>query len=504
MNEPEIADLFLSAAFAGQASVAIVRSTGSSDANDEQVAAEAAERAESLLRNAKTDYDVVSGNFDKRDLQNRAFVIVPYSPNLSQKQTAVLRDYLKSGGKAVIFYNANQTLARAMEIDVENWKNSTLPWTAIELDNFAGSTQRIPYYTENIIPPARKQGKAVKIAGWIVDNSGRTTEIPAVAISRKGAWVAHLPPRAYPSAVKMIKSIITGGPDAIHKEPKLQNLPLFENKIVGAYLTSPIPRSPGGWKKTAEKLKAQKISTAFVRVQTADTLIHTPSQKPENNLAAAIEECGKNGISFHGWVSCFSLYSLPPAKKERLIKEGRISDVNPGWLDPANENNHALIIDGLERLAATKNIQGIHLDYVRTPFGVAKSREMTDKITKFICNAGRAIRKINPDIKITAAVFPTPESALARNQDWTKWINEGYIDFAVPMIYTTSPETYKSRLRECTAAVSADKILPAIGTGADEIQTDSITTDLEILASQNCLGVTFFAYDSYLEELLGD
>jgi len=66
-----------------------------------------------------------------------------------------------------------------------------------------------------------------------------------------------------------------------------------------------------------------------------------------------------------------------------------------------------------------------------------------DELNNFVKRLSETIRVVNPEIKISAAVFPHNSSAIdIYMQDYLNWINEGYIDAIEPMNYTDNYNNY--------------------------------------------------------------
>jgi len=113
-----------------------------------------------------------------------------------------------------------------------------------------------------------------------------------------------------------------------------------------------------------------------------------------------------------------------------------------------------------------------------------------------------AVRAINPAIRFSAAVFPSPAAAATRGQDWPAWVREGLVDFVCPMIYTENGDAFAAALDTCAAALSnpAATLVPGIGTGADESQLDASGTALQVarVRARRLAGFAFFAVDDEL------
>ncbi len=503
MNAPAAGTITLAAAtFAKAAQVAVIRATDKTAPGESWFAGKMAERAEALLAAAKIDYDVVSDDLSLESAKAFKTLLLPYSPKPPVKTTLTFAAFVKAGGKLLVFYNASPALAKAMGMTAGPWEQGQFPWSAIELAGDFGAGRRIPYYTENAIPPHPAPGSDAKVAGWLLDNVGRKTSRPAVVVSKAGAWFAHVPPRAYPAAADLVSDLVKGNVQTAGKRQKpLSNLP--KGKPVAAWLNTPFPRDKGGWKATAPKLKELGINTLFVHFQAADTLLPSVTTSGTDNLSEAIAECKKNGIKLHAWVSCFSLDGVPAEKRRKFAAEKRTLPGNKDWLDPSLVQNHDLIVPALAALAK-RGVDGVHLDYTRTSDDTPVTPQATKSITEFVRKASAAIRKATPGTAVSAAVFPTPLAASHRNQDWPTWVREGFVDFVSPMIYTVSPASFKEQLDACLAVADASKLMPGIGTGADESQTNAAATEAEIDAASSCRGIAFFSLDEALLELLGE
>ncbi len=485
----------VSASFAPPAPIALLRSGN----GKEPVVPQASENLIQTLNKAQIDYDILTDDFTQNDLLDRTHLLLPHSPNLTKKQERLLLKYIKDGGKLIVYYSGNQTLAKALGINITSWKNRLPAWQRINLTEQYGHSRAIPYPTDNIIPPSPHQPKTTQILGYL-DSSPSTPNsqfsilnsqlIPAFAKSRQGAWFAHLPPRPYPIAVDLIKNLLLDIP--IPPPPaKITNIPT--NKVVGAYITdtTQLYLNP---EQTIAKYKSQKINTIYLPIAEIDKI---------PTLKKVIKESKKQNITLHAWVKILTTSPvLPYGKGPRKYIPKQIVN-GSGWVDPAHKPNRDNIIQTLTTLVEKTGVDAIHLDYIRTPAGIVpQTKETTEAVTSLVKEISDNLRKVNPDIILSAAVFPTPQSSQTLNQDWPTWIKNNYISYVVPMIYTTSISQYTHNLNLNISAATPDRILPAIGTGADESQTDTPTTQTLIDISHPCLGITFFAHDPHLDELL--
>ena len=505
------------ALFDAPARLAIVRSTDRTAAGDVELAGNLADRCARLLDKTRLTYDFVPDDFAAllrkgETKPSRAYdlAFLPYSPRLSGDEHARLKAFVRAGGKLIVFFNADKTLGELLGVEPGPWRSTgTRAYTAIDASPFFGRPRRIPHFTEGVIAPRPTQnGKARKVATWIAAFN-RPVGSPALAISPSGAWFAHIPPRAYPAAADLIYTIAT------NLVPSLSGVRCApESEGTKKALSCLSGKTCAAWVNTAElpvdsfdRLRELGLDSLFMHWQTA----HEHKRPFPENAAGGkrfdIEDLAANGrkagLKIHAWATCFTLDGVSDEERAKLAREKRLSASNPLWLDPTLPKNHDLVVAHLAEMAK-RGVDGVHIDYARTSDATPQSPETTAAITDFVRKASKAVRAANPDIVFSAAVFPTPESAARRNQDWPTWVREGLVDYVCPMIYTESAADFQTQLKSCLAVAPADRILPGIGTGADESQADATAASAEIktAASNDCRGVAFFTLNDSLLDVL--
>ena len=522
------------ATFDSPARIAIVRATKRTAPEDTDLAEQLATRCASLLEKAGLPYDFVPDDFGallKNDASkaNRSYdlALLPFSPHLSAGDVGRLKAFVRERGKLIVFFNANADLGALLGVEPGPWRSTgTRAYMAIDASPLFGSTRRIPHFTEGVIAPRPLQGSgARKVATWVAAFN-RPLSSPAVTLSPAGAWFAHIPPRAYPAAADMLYTITTNLVPSLADAQSASAREVLSSKFKVQSSTNQLStlnfqlstclkgKTCAAWVNTAElpvdsfeRLRDLGLDTLFMHWQTAN---EHKRPFPESTAGAKrydIEDLAasgrKAGLKIHAWATCFTLDGVSDDERAKLAREKRLSPNNPAWLDPSLPKNHDLVIAQLAEMAK-RGVDGIHIDYARTDDATPPSPTTTAAVTDFVRKASKAVRAANPDIVFSAAVFPTPESAARRNQDWPAWVREGLVDFVCPMIYTESPGAFRAQLSACLAAAPADKLLPGIGTGADESQTTAKTAAAEIAEAVNtgCRGVTFFTLNDSLLEVL--
>lgn len=518
--------------------VAVIRATELTAPGEAAFAASLADRCGRLLTKAGIPFAVTDDTFD--DLGSFKLLLLPYAPKLPDKQLDRLTRFVNRRGKVIVFYNASEPLGALLGVRPGAWQGTAAgeEWTALVCDDtrLAGAPRRVPHVTNSILPPfATSSYHARAIATW-ADDTGRVTDQPACVLTDRGAWFAHVPTLAYPSAVSLMRALtsalipeiqtssavsgVRAVPDSLPKAPP--------SEIRAAWCSA--ARQPRGWNGLLQSLSTNGINTVFVRWPLSE------AQNRADPLAELQAAGRRQNVAVHVWFACLTLDGAAADQRARFEREGRLMRDASGkalpWLCPSLPENRALLIGGLRDLAK-RGVQGIHLDYIRYPddgcyapatrrafeavlgapvaawpadvlaggkHAAAFQKFKCDTITAFVREARAAVRAAAPSVLVSAAVFPTPDAAASRGQDWPLWLHEGLLDFACPMIYTESAADFATALDACLTAAPASLLVPGIGTGADESQLDVATTALQIshVRNRRLAGFAFFAVDDEL------
>lgn len=217
------------------------------------------------------------------------------------------------------------------------------------------------------------------------------------------------------------------------------------------------------------------------------------------------------------------------------------------WLEPGDSRvQNYLLALFQEALLNYPNLDGIHLDFVRYPFaspylpgsyyaftrGIefgygAKSIERfqkkyrlnpikmartvqnhllwdqwrRDQITNFLIQLRKIISKTSPKLIFSCAVLPWPErSYFCSFQDWTRWIQEGPIDFVVTMNYTIDQHLVMFLSRMSLGAGKPGKVW--IGLGPYLFEKDGVGFSKQVQNTFSIAppGIVFFSYDGLLDQ----
>ncbi len=525
--------------------VAVIRATELSAPNEANLAAMLADRCARLLAKAGISYAVLDDSFDRLD--NFSLLFLPYAPAIPPKQVARLERFVKSGGRLIVFYNPLQPLGAIVGVSPGPWQGVQpgQEWTAMACDTnlLPGAAARVPHTTNGVLPPFSAGMEGSITVARLIDDTGRVTDIPACAVSGRGAWFAHVPPLATPTAVSLLRAVLARlDPAVVSTAPPLSgsapNIARRPGEIRAAWHTGPASRHPQGWAGLMPLLASNAVNTLFIHWQNAGQNRFTQNQQSDSPLKAVA--AGKqHNVSIHAWVTCWNLDGLPADQIARLSQEGRLMRAADGrelpWLCPSIPENRELLINGMRSLLKL-GVDGIHLDYVRYPeragcYAPATHRafekylgasvtnwpadvladgQQTEAfdafrkkvISDFVRQARDAVRVQKEEVFFTAAVFPTPAAAAVCGQEWPEWLRQGLVDALCPMIYTEDPQVFAALLDEGLRSLPPDKanLIPGIGVSADESQVDAAIAarQISVIRARGLPGFAFFALDDAL------
>ena len=200
------------------------------------------------------------------------------------------------------------------------------------------------------------------------------------------------------------------------------------------------------------------------------------------------------------------------------------------------------LVQVVKEIVENYNVDGIHLDYIRYPKNCYDFNEIgrkrfkdiyavdpillsisnksyftgmeaktietlmekwtdfrRDAITELIVEIREKIITTRKPIVLSAAVKPDPFEA--RNhfyQDWEKWLKLGYIDFAVPMNYTSNAERFEEILLKINPLIAKEKIWMGIGV-YNQGRYEALTK-IMVSYSNGYDHLVFFSYKSLADQ----
>ena len=262
-------------------------------------------------------------------------------------------------------------------------------------------------------------------------------------------------------------------------------------------------------------------------------------------LAVACQEAKRHGISIHAWINAVPGWrgNQPPPETSppqhwRVRPQWFLHDgggnrqpLQPNYyvaLNPCLPEVREHVASICAELIANYPIDGIHLDYIRflesgietdyprdsrslqlyeqssgsadpdkTPDSWEKWRR--DQITQMVREIRQAVRGVDRDALLTAAVYRTPRIAHDRvRQDWPRWLRLGLVDAVFPMQYDREVVRFEQRVQECLHEARGYPVIMGLGTYLHE--DPQIThRQSELALRLGCQGVSHFAYSSFWE-----
>jgi len=223
---------------------------------------------------------------------------------------------------------------------------------------------------------------------------------------------------------------------------------------------------------------------------------------------------------------------------------------SPQWegiyLSPLHPEVNPYILSVYAEIINEYNVDGLHLDYIRfqdemygynkiglevfegvydinprdiirgiisTRFGwdqefvdsmnVAWKKFRQNAVSNLVYDTYKTIQESGKEISLSAAVKPNLVEARNRwNQDWGSWVQDGYIDFVVPMNYFKEIRHFNNSVQIMKSNLYADdmdRIIMGISTYNQDAQS---AADKILLSRLNGFkGVSVFSYDSHKNNL---
>ena len=223
---------------------------------------------------------------------------------------------------------------------------------------------------------------------------------------------------------------------------------------------------------------------------------------------------------------------------------------SPQWegvyLSPTHPEVNPYLLSVYSEIINSYNIDGIHLDYIRfqdevygynksgmavfeniydinprdivrgiiSPrFGwsqefvdsmyVAWDKFRRDAVTELVRNIYHEVHKPGHNIKLSAAVKPNIIDAKYRwYQEWDKWVQEGIIDFVVPMNYFKEIRDFNNSVQIMKSNLAQDELeMVVIGVSTYNQDAQSAADKILLARLNGFKGVSIFSWDSHKNNL---
>lgn len=273
-----------------------------------------------------------------------------------------------------------------------------------------------------------------------------------------------------------------------------------------------------------------------------------------------------SGLQIHAWLNVFYVWSQPRPPRSRahvisrnpqwiardtqnryqMTTAGKVEGV---YLCPSNPNVRAHLLKVFAEVAQRyPALDGIHLDYVRYPYegycycagcrarfreamlervSDARRAELDratlrrnplawiqafpaewsdwrrDQVSAFVRAFSRQSRRINPNLILSAAVWPVPELAARHKlQDWLYWLRSDWLDVVLPMAYDKDTAVVERQAARAVALAQGRPVI--IGIGAWQVSPESTVNKIRAARRQGARGFSLFSYDAITQRGASD
>ncbi len=181
-------------------------------------------------------------------------------------------------------------------------------------------------------------------------------------------------------------------------------------------------------------------------------------EKGLDPLAYMIELAHKRHIEVHPWFCVTYRDKAFRAKLGGVDVVQKNGKIHATAADVHRPKYRDFIVNLMVGVARDYNVDGIHLDYIRTmaacycpacqrefaakfghPLKDATQEEWTvwqrEAIGDIVRRTAEGVRKVRPNAKLSAAVFANMKSGAAQGQDPAGWARQGWLDIVIPMDY---------------------------------------------------------------------
>lgn len=218
-------------------------------------------------------------------------------------------------------------------------------------------------------------------------------------------------------------------------------------------------------------------------------------------LGIAIAEGHSRGIKVHAWMNAMPIWrgTTPPTNSQHLYNQhpeyriknasGADHPLNSSYVtgNPTHPGFQSHLNDVVRTIATNYDVDGIHLDYIRLTDNsgaggtlqypadaetIARFQQeypgqtpssnnanfrtwVAGQITNIVGSIRQTTKAARPDAQLTASVWRSATIGLNDyQQDWGRWVREGLLDAAMPMIYHGTGHTSDFYTPNVTEALS--------------------------------------------------
>jgi uncharacterized lipoprotein YddW (UPF0748 family) len=126
------------------------------------------------------------------------------------------------------------------------------------------------------------------------------------------------------------------------------------------------------------------------------------------------------------------------------------------------------------------------------------------KVNELVAGIGEATSVVRPGLLLSAAVIAYDDRAyLSLFQDWHRWVEDGLVDFVVPMIYTLDERLFRYQVESYAGSPIAHRIWAGVGVWLFSKRPERAADQIAIVRSSDLAGDVLFSYDAMAEPEAG-
>ncbi|MEH1770000.1 MAG: family 10 glycosylhydrolase [Nostoc sp.] len=279
-----------------------------------------------------------------------------------------------------------------------------------------------------------------------------------------------------------------------------------------------------------------------------------------NPLEEAVKLAHERDMELHAWVWTFAAGNQHHNEILNLNPNypGPVLAAHPDWanydnlgnmipvgqtkpfFDPANPEVRQYLLKLFEEIVTKYNVDGLQLDYIRYPFqdpsagrtyGYGKAARAqfqqltgvdpvtispsqadlwqkwtkfrTEQVDSFVAQVSEQLRKKQPNLILSVAVFPLPEQERIQKiqQNWETWARRGDVDLIVPMTYALDTSRFQRLAQPWIASKQLGATLLVPGIRLLSLPTIGAFDQLQLVRDLPVSGYALFAADNFNNDL---
>ena len=368
------------------------------------------------------------------------------------------------------------------------------------------------------------------IAGGVLCIMAGTDVHPEAAMNEefRGLWVVRTSMQSQESIEHVIERAVESNFNAILVQVNGRGEAYYESDIVSRMPDVPEGFNPLGF--CIQKAHAAGIEVhAWINAFTVGVLGRSDYQE-------------KHVLSQHPEWSLVDLDQVSTFDYTPGTARGELVSV---MLDPAIEGVKEYVREVFMEVVTNYDVDGVHFDYIRYPgkkYGYGQEardrfREITgydpldlvnkpetlrgrivdgkdlfvslsdrwdefrrDQVTEVVRRVYQDVKRIKPDVVVSCAVFPDGDQSRAlRMQDWRSWIQEGIVDFVVPMAYTPDTRKFADHMKKAVGTPPGGRALAGVGVYLMLDNPEDCIEKIDAARELGAPGIVLFSYDSIKE-----